>query len=77
MIPTATAPTERIHTAPDPSALLLLQDLKRNHSRLELLSTTLDAKATPQGVADAIHDALAALSHAMQLQEAVSWGWNG
>lgn len=75
--PTTTLADLATLTAPDPAALVLLQDLKRAHNRLELLAANLDPKAVPQGVADAIHDALAALADAMQLQEALSWGWNG
>lgn len=62
-------------TLPDPASLVLLQDLTRNHNRLELLTAHLDPKAVPQGVADGIHDALVALADARQILEAHAWGW--
>jgi hypothetical protein len=61
--------------APDPAALVLLQDLKRSHNRLELLVGHLDPKSVPEGVADGIHDALVALADSAQLLEAHAWGW--
>jgi len=80
MIPNGTLSTCPDHPIPDATdlaAITLVGDLRRQHTRLRDFATTLDPKATPQGVADAIHDALTNLTDALQLAEAVSWGWNG
>lgn len=70
------SPTVSLETlSPDPAALVLLQDVKRHHNRLELLVAHLDPKTVPQGVADAIHDALVGLADAAQILEATAWGW--
>jgi len=60
---------------PDPAMLMLQAELNRQHSRLAMFAANLDPASTPQGIADAIHDALTNLTDARQLAEVVSWGW--
>lgn len=62
---------------PDSAAMSLERDLRTTTTRVETLAASLDPKATPQGVADAVHDALTALREARDLAETLAWGVNG
>lgn len=70
-------PMGRLSTCPDPAALLLHAEVKRHQTRLRGFIATLDPAATPQGVADGLHDALTNLTDALAVADAASWGWNG
>lgn len=70
-------PTGTLSTCPDPASLLLQAEVKRHKARLQAFVATLDPATTPEGVADALHDALTNLTDALQVAESVSWGWNG
>lgn len=56
---------------PDPALATLAVDLRNLHRRAELLAAHHDPRTVPQGVGDAIHDALVALSDARQLLEVI------
>lgn len=70
-----TTTTPELGNPTDPALFTLGAELRRHHSRLELLVTTADPRTMPQGVQDALHDALANLADARHLTEALAWGW--
>lgn len=69
--------TGTLSTQPDPAIVALQADLQHQRTRLQDWAASLDPAEVPQGIADAIHDALTNLTDALQVAEVVSWGWNG
>lgn len=75
MIPMGTTDLTTVPAHGDPALDTLDADLRNLHRRVELLCAHHDPRSVPQGVGDAIHDAVVALADARQLLEAVKLGW--